>query len=134
MKRKVVVIISVLLIVIGVLLVDRIGRDNSEDIKDNFENTIQGIEDQERSELPLITSTEQTNKETEEINSNDNIGVVSGPDEENNSSDVSSNEEKSTSTEKNQETTGQTESENEKTDTTIPDDETHMELPFVPAN
>ena len=115
-------------------LIKRAEQDREDDVQDNFENTVLETEDNEEHELPQITSTEQKDKGTEEVGTHENGDGVAVNDSRNNSSDVSTDEEKSTSTENLGESGEQTKAEDENTDIVGSDEKTEIELPFVPAN
>ena len=135
MKKKEIIILGLVTLLVlfgGVFLVKHIGQETNEDIKDNHEDTVQQIEDQ-KYELPIVTMTEGTDKESEGKNSNNNIGSTTSLGSENNSDYILSEEKNSNDTKKEEKTDKEIESAKDD-DKTISNDNTHIELPFVPAN
>ena len=136
MKKRVVIIFILLLLLVCcvMFLIKRAEQDRKDDVQDNFENTVLETEDHEEHELPQITSMEQKDKGIEEVGTHENGDGVAVNDSRNNSSDVSTDEEKSTSIENIGESSEQTKAEDENTDIVDSDKKTKIELPFVPAN
>lgn len=116
------------------LLLRQTKHDKNEDITDSFETTVQEKEDEDEYELPPITSTEQTNKESEDVSTHDDKEDGSTSDSKNSASDTSKDEDKSPNTENSEGSDEQTETDNENTDEVGSDDNTEITLPFVPAN